>query len=64
MTDGGAVGLVARSHHGATLQCGGVQGGGIAVRGGDGQGGTVAPWRDPTFWQRTGLLAGGGCMVF
>ena len=24
MTDGGAVGLVARSHHGATLQCGGV----------------------------------------
>ena len=24
MTDGGAVGLVARSHHGATLQCGSV----------------------------------------
>ena len=33
------MGFVARSHHGATLQCGSVQGGGIAVRGGGGQGG-------------------------
>ena len=26
VTDGGAVGLVARSHHGATLQCGSARG--------------------------------------
>ena len=37
MTDGGAVGRVARSHHGATLQCGGVQGGGIAAHGAAGR---------------------------
>ena len=30
---------------------------------GGGQGGAVAPWRDPTVWQRTGLLVWGGCRV-
>ena len=66
-----AVGRVARSHHGATLQCGGVQGGGGEAHGWKrcGQGehggvsGTVAPWRDPTLLQRTGLLVWGGCRV-
>ena len=37
MTDGGAVGFVARSHHGATLQCGGVQGGGGEAHGAAGR---------------------------
>ena len=61
---------IAAAHGAAGV--GRVQGGGGEAHGWKrcGQGehggvsGTVAPWRDPTVWQRTGLLAGGGCMVF
>ena len=61
---------IAAAHGAAGV--GRVQGGGGEAHGWKrcGQGehggvcGTVAPWRDPTVRQRTGLLAGGGCMVF
>ena len=36
---------------------------GLKFPDGGGVSGTVAPWRDPTLLQRTGLLVWGGCRV-